>query len=87
MNSSWKDILANFIHTRSKMQDRAIIIHATMIKWAHEQIKGHEQGYGEPPISQSLQAKDRERDVRVLDPKGLVGNYLGTHDLDTSQMY
>jgi hypothetical protein len=28
-----------------------------------------------------------EREVRVLDPKGLVGKYLGTHDLDTSQMY
>jgi hypothetical protein len=25
-----------------------------------------------------------ERNVRVLDPKGLVGKYLGTHDLDTS---
>jgi hypothetical protein len=25
----------------------------------------------------------RERDVRVLDPKGLVGKYLGTQDLDT----
>jgi hypothetical protein len=31
--------------------------------------------------------RERERDVRVLDPKGLVGKYLGTHDLDTSQMY
>jgi hypothetical protein len=71
-------------------------------------IEGHEQGYGKPPISQSLQAKDqdrqsscspsrallptydkreRERDVRVLDLKGLVGKYLGTQDLDTSQMY
>jgi hypothetical protein len=28
----------------------------------------------------------RERDVQVLDPKGLVSKYLGTHDLDTSQM-
>jgi hypothetical protein len=26
-----------------------------------------------------------ERDVRVLDPKGLVGKYLGTHDLDTQK--
>jgi hypothetical protein len=25
----------------------------------------------------------RERDVQVLDPKGLVGKYLRTHDLDT----
>jgi hypothetical protein len=32
MNSSWKEIYANFTHTRSKMQDRAIIKHATMIK-------------------------------------------------------
>jgi hypothetical protein len=67
-------------------------------------IESHAQGYGEPPVSQSLQAKDRdrqssdspswillptydkrerERDVRVLDPKGLVGKYLGTQDLDT----
>jgi hypothetical protein len=29
----------------------------------------------------------RERDDRVLDPKELVGKYLETHDLDTSQMY
>jgi hypothetical protein len=29
----------------------------------------------------------RERDVRVLDPKGLVGKYFRTHDLDTSQIY
>jgi hypothetical protein len=25
----------------------------------------------------------RERDVRVLNPKGLVGKYLGTQELDT----
>jgi hypothetical protein len=29
----------------------------------------------------------RERDARVSDPKGLVGKYLGTQDLDTTQMY
>jgi hypothetical protein len=29
----------------------------------------------------------RERDVEVLDPKGLVDKYLGTQDLDTTQMY
>jgi hypothetical protein len=29
----------------------------------------------------------RDRYVRVLNLKGLVGKYLGTHDLDTSQMY
>jgi hypothetical protein len=29
----------------------------------------------------------RERDVRVLDPKGLVDKYLGTQDLDTTQIY
>jgi hypothetical protein len=72
------------------------------------------KGYEEPPVSQSLQAKDRdhqsscslfrilhptcdkrererererERDVQVLDPKGLVGKYLRTKDLDTTQMY
>jgi predicted nucleotidyltransferase len=27
--------------------------------------------------------RDRERDVQVLDPKGLVNEYLGTQDLDT----
>jgi hypothetical protein len=27
--------------------------------------------------------RERERDVRVLDPKGLVNEYLGTQDLDT----
>jgi hypothetical protein len=31
--------------------------------------------------------RERERDVRVLDPKGLVSKYLGTQDLDTTQMY
>jgi hypothetical protein len=29
----------------------------------------------------------RERDVQVLDPKGLVDKYLGTQYLDTTQMY
>jgi hypothetical protein len=29
----------------------------------------------------------RERDVQVLDPKGLVGKYLGTQDLHKTQMY
>jgi hypothetical protein len=29
----------------------------------------------------------RERDVQVLDPKGLVDKYLGTQDLDTTQIY
>jgi hypothetical protein len=29
----------------------------------------------------------RERDVQVLDPKGLVNEYLGTQDLDTTQIY
>jgi hypothetical protein len=29
----------------------------------------------------------RERDVQVLDPKELVDKYLGTQDLDTTQMY
>jgi hypothetical protein len=29
----------------------------------------------------------RERDVQVLDPKGLVDEYLGTQDVDTIQMY
>jgi hypothetical protein len=27
--------------------------------------------------------REREREIRVLDPKGLVGKYLGTQDLDT----
>jgi hypothetical protein len=29
----------------------------------------------------------RERDVWVLDPKGLEDKYLGNQDLDTIQMY
>jgi hypothetical protein len=29
----------------------------------------------------------RERVVWVLDPKGLVGKYMETQDLDTTQMY
>jgi hypothetical protein len=35
----------------------------------------------------SLLPMKREGDVRVLDPKGLVGKYLETQDLDTSQIY
>jgi hypothetical protein len=31
--------------------------------------------------------RERERYVRVLNPKGLVNKYLGTQDLDTTQMY
>jgi hypothetical protein len=29
----------------------------------------------------------RERDVQVLDPKGLVDKYLGTQNLDRTQIY
>jgi hypothetical protein len=29
----------------------------------------------------------RERDVQVLDPKGLVNEYLGTQDLDKHSTY
>jgi hypothetical protein len=29
----------------------------------------------------------RERDIQVLDPKGLVNKYLGTQDVDTIQMH
>jgi hypothetical protein len=28
----------------------------------------------------------KERNIRVLNPKGLVGKYLVTHDFDTSQI-
>jgi hypothetical protein len=31
--------------------------------------------------------RERERDVQVLDPKGLVDKYLGTQDFDRTQMY
>jgi hypothetical protein len=31
--------------------------------------------------------RERERDVQVLDPNGLVDKYLGIQDLDTTQMY
>jgi hypothetical protein len=31
--------------------------------------------------------RERERDVQVLDPKWLVDKYLGTQDLDTTQIY
>jgi hypothetical protein len=31
--------------------------------------------------------RERERDVQVLDPKGLVDKYLGNQNLDTTQMY
>jgi hypothetical protein len=38
------------------------------------------------PKASILQVK-RERDVQVLDPKGLVDKYLGTQDLNTTQIY
>jgi hypothetical protein len=31
--------------------------------------------------------RERERDVQVMDPKGIVGEYLGTQDVDTIQIY
>jgi hypothetical protein len=41
--------------------------------------------------SQSLhptcEKRERERDVQVLYPKGLVDRYLGTQNLDTTQIY
>jgi hypothetical protein len=35
----------------------------------------------------SIMYVKRGREVRVLDPKGLVDKYLGTQDLDTIQIY
>jgi hypothetical protein len=35
----------------------------------------------------SILHEKKERDVRVLDPKGLVTEYLGTQDLGTTQIY
>jgi hypothetical protein len=118
--------------TRSKIQDKAIIIHATRssehksnftfqvsIKWvyenAHRVSEDVKLQYGEskfmnkdmenhPYLNHSKQKTEiikshvlhpessflhmtRERDVQILDPKGLVDKYLGIQDLDTTQMY
>jgi hypothetical protein len=40
-----------------------------------------------PKASFLHMTRERERDVQVLDPKGLVNKYLGTQDLDTTQIY
>jgi hypothetical protein len=40
-----------------------------------------------PKSSFLYMTRERERDVQVLDPKGLVDKYLGIQDLDTTQMY
>jgi hypothetical protein len=31
--------------------------------------------------------RERDRDLQVLDPKGLINEYLGTRDLNTTQIY
>jgi hypothetical protein len=49
-----------------------------------ETIKAHVL---HPEFSFLHMTRERERGVRVLDPKGLVGKYLGTQDYDTTQMY
>jgi hypothetical protein len=51
-----------------------------------EIVKAHVL-YLESSFLHMTRERERERDVRVLDPRGLVGKFLGTHDLDTSQMY
>jgi predicted ATPase len=40
-----------------------------------------------PKFSFLHMTRERERDVQVLDPKGLVDKYLGTQDWDATQMY
>jgi hypothetical protein len=40
-----------------------------------------------PESSLLHMTRERERDVQVLDPKGLVSEYLGTQDVDTIQIY
>jgi hypothetical protein len=49
-----------------------------------EIIKAH---FLHPESSILHMTRERERNVQVLDPKGLVGEYLGTQDMDTIQMY
>jgi hypothetical protein len=49
-----------------------------------EIIRGH---VIHPKSSFLHMTRERERDVQVLDPKGLVDKYLGTQDMDTIQMY
>jgi hypothetical protein len=104
--------------TRSKIQDRAIIIYATrssehksnftfqvrirrVYENAHRVSEDITLQYRESMsirvsitpskrLRSSLlmfsflhMTRERERDVQVLDPKGLVNEYLGTQDLDT----
>jgi hypothetical protein len=118
--------------TRSKIQDRAIIIHATrssehksnftfqvsikrVYENAHRVSEDVTLQYGESKsmnkdmenhlclnhskqkteiikahvlhLESSFLHMTRERNVQVLDPKGLVGEYLGTQDVNTIQMY
>jgi hypothetical protein len=55
-------------------------------KQKNEIIKAHVL-HPESSFLHMIRERERERDVRVLDPKGLVNKYLGTQDLDTIQMY
>jgi hypothetical protein len=40
-----------------------------------------------PESSFPHMTRERDRDVQVLDPKGLINEYLGTRDLNTTQIY
>jgi hypothetical protein len=50
-------------HTTSRCKRECMRTLTEYAKMSHYNtgIDDHEQGYGEPPVSQSLQAKDRDR--------------------------
>jgi hypothetical protein len=70
-----------FMAMNKDMENHMYLNHS---KQKSEIIKGHVL---HPESSFLHMTRERERDVRVLDPKGLVGKYLGTQDLHTTQMY
>jgi hypothetical protein len=40
-----------------------------------------------PACEERERERERERDIQVFDPEGLVDKYLGTQNLDTTQIY
>jgi hypothetical protein len=79
-----EDITLQYWESKSMKKDMENHLYLNHSKQKTEIIKAHVL-YLESSFLHMI--GERERDVQVLDPKGLVNKYLGTQDLDTTQIY
>jgi hypothetical protein len=76
--------MSQYIKSNTMSKDMENHLYLNHSKQKTEIIKSHVLL---PKSSFLHMTTERERDVQVLDPKGLVSEYLGTQDVDIIQMY